>query len=83
MNEYSTQSLFLASFLKTCDGINFKGIDKTDLRNILFIFSPKEKAEEMVNRYYTDKEFNCNARELIDDQNTLKDVIFESKRQSL
>jgi hypothetical protein len=79
---YSTKSLLIASFLYANSEINFKGMDKTDPNNQLFHFEPDQKAEDLVEQYYTDTDLNCNAKVLFEAQKSLKDLIFECKRQT-
>jgi hypothetical protein len=79
---YSTKSLLIASFLYASPEVEFKGTDKSDPQNILFKFEPNEKAEDLVDAYYTDTGLNCNAKMLFESQKNLKDLIFETKRQS-
>ena len=79
---YSTQSLELASFLyANKDKVTFKGVDPTDIRNQLFLFEPEDVAKELIDSYYTSDDYNCNAKKLLEGQQSLKDLIFERKRQ--
>jgi hypothetical protein len=78
---YSTKSLFLASFLYSSSNVEFKGVDDSDPQNILFNFYPEDKAKDLIDEYYTESGFNCNAKKLFEAQKSLKDRIFEAKRQ--
>lgn len=78
-NNYSTKSLFLASYLYSVPDIEFIGSGRSENGNVYFNFSPKETVEKLVDSYYTDKVFNCNARALAESYKTLKDLIFEVK----
>jgi hypothetical protein len=79
---YSTKSLSLASFLYSNKDVEFKGVDKTDPQNQLFQFEPEKIVEKIVDSYYTVTGDNCNAKKLLEGQKSLKDLLFESKRQS-
>lgn len=79
---YQTKSLLIASFLYSHSEVKLEGVDKTDVDNIFFKFSPEKDAEKLVDAYYTDQEFNCNCKTVFESQKNLKDLIFEAKRQA-
>lgn len=76
---YKTNSLQVASFLYSQKDLQFKGINKENPEKISFLFSPAETAEG-----YTDKYFSgsaaINPLELFQNLKTLKDMVFEVKR---
>ena len=83
-SQYKTNSLPLASYLYACsDEITFMGVDKTDTSNILFVFEPQEKAEELKDRFFTGKAPVENANTLFQNYHFLKDMIFEERRSSM
>ena len=79
---YQTKSLNIASFLYSNQPkVKMDGADKTDIDNIFFSFSPEIEAEKLVDEYYTNSEYNVNAKTLFESQKNLKDMIFEIRRQ--
>lgn len=78
---YKTKSLLIASFLYSHPEIKLDGVDKTDIDNIYFSFSPDKDAEKIVDSYYTDQDDNINAKKHDESQKNLKDMIFEIRRQ--
>ena len=74
---YKTKTLNLASYLyasglKLAEAIQVKG-------ETFFVFTPKDKAEELVNNYFSDTA-SCNPKELFARLNDLRDLIFAQGR---
>ncbi len=74
-DEYSTKNLQIAAFLYSCK-LQFAGTKRIN-SEIYFSFTPKDKAEELVNNYFQDKAL-CNPRDLFARLHDLKDLIFSS-----
>lgn len=77
-NEYITKNLNLASYLCST-GLPLSRTFKIG-SEFFFVFSPKNKAEELVNDYFLDKAL-VNPKLLFARLNDLKDLIF-SKRSN-
>lgn len=76
---YKTNSLQVASFLYAQKDLSFKGIDKNNPDKISFLFSPQEKAQEYTDLYFSGQG-EINPLELFQNLKTLKDMVFEVKR---
>ncbi len=76
---YSTKSLPIASYLYASKEIQFVGANEKEYPKIFFEFRPKNKAEELVAKFYS-KEALCSPKELFESHKTLKDMIFDIKR---
>lgn len=76
---YKTNSLQVASFLYSQKGIHFKGIDKSNPEKISFLFEPAEQAEMYTDQYFAG-EAQVDPLELFQNLKTLKDMVFEVKR---
>ncbi len=75
---YKTNNLNIASFLYS-SGLKFEGATKNK-STLIFIFSPKDKAEELVRKYF-DGTANVNPRDLFARLKDLKDLIFNQLKQ--
>ena len=72
-NTYETKNLHLAAFL--CSS-NLPLIRTRKTHNgVYFEFSPKDKAEELISEYFSDKA-TVNPKTLFSKLNDLKDLIF-------
>lgn len=78
---YRTNSLPLASYLSCKKDLKFVGVNKTDPRTILFIFEPAEIAEATADEYFAGGG-SCVPLEIHQKYRSLKDLIFETKRNS-
>jgi hypothetical protein len=78
---YQTKSLAIAAYLYSKSEITMDGVNKSDPDNILFIFSPDKIAEQLVDNYYTANGDNGNIKRYVEAEKSLKDLIFEIKRQ--
>lgn len=76
-NIYSTKSLQIASYLYACD-LQLISTSKIN-KEIIFIFSPKTKAEELIHKYFLGTAL-INPRDLFASINDLKDLIFNERR---
>ncbi len=76
---YKTNSLQVAAFLRGCSDVEFKGVDKSDLNKIGFLFAPDEIAEKWVNEFYEGKELSIVPQTLFNDYRSLRDLVFEEK----
>jgi len=79
---YQTKSLPLASFLYSKTEVNLIDVDKKDTNNIFFQFEPEDVVEKLVDNYYTAVGDNGNIKRYVEAQKSLKDLIFEIKRQN-
>ena len=79
--QYRTNSLPLASYLSCKKDLKFMGVNKTDPRTILFIFEPVEVAEAAADEYFAGAG-SCSPLEIHQHYRSLKDLIFEAKRNS-
>ncbi|MCG3204037.1 MAG: hypothetical protein KCHDKBKB_00740 [Elusimicrobia bacterium] len=78
---YKTNSLPLASYLSCKKDLKFVGVNKADPRTILFIFEPAEAAEAAADEYFAGGG-SCTPLEIHQHYRSLKDLIFEAKRNS-
>lgn len=78
-NTYKTNSLPLASFLSCDKQLTFRGVDKSDVNKIYFIFEPNDIAQTLADNYFSGKA-NVNPLELFKNYRSLKDLVFETKR---
>lgn len=76
---YKTNSLQVAAYLYTKKDLKFKGINKDDPQKISFLFESQELAEDYTNEYFGGNAA-CNPLELFQNLKTLKDMVFEVKR---
>ena len=76
---YKTNSLQVASYLYLKRDLIFKGIDKSNPQKISFIFDSQELAEQYTDEYFSGQA-QCNPLELFQNLKTLKDMVFEVKR---
>lgn len=74
-NYYKTRDLGLASFLLTTGKLTLRGTQREG-REVFFLFTPIEKAEELVQLYWSDKAPSVQPRHLFQSQRSLKDLIF-------
>ena len=74
---YGTKTLNIAAFLYT-SGLHLSETRKLN-REILFVFTPKDRAQRLVEDYFADKA-SVNPRELFARLSNLKDIIFEGGR---
>lgn len=80
---YRTNSLPLASYLCSCkEDVEFVGVDKSNPETISFKFAPSSKALSLAEDYFSGKS-TANALELFKNYRVLKDLIFETKRNSV
>jgi len=75
-NEYTIKNLNLAAYLLTTD-VQFIGATKVN-GEFFFKFTPKLKAEENVNNYFSGKAL-VNPQELFARLHDLKDLIFNQR----
>ncbi len=76
---YKTNSLQIAAFLRICPKIEFKGIDKSDLNRIGFLFEPEEDTQKLVDDYYGGKELPIVPQDLFNSYRSLRDLVFEER----
>ena len=76
IEEYSTKNLQLSAYIYS-EGLQFIRTYKVG-KDVYFVFTPKEKAEELVNNYFQGKA-TCNPQQLFARLNDLKDLIFATK----
>lgn len=75
-NIYITKNLNLGCYLNTHkDDIQLLDVDKTNPKEILFIFSNRQLCEKLVKEYWNSKA-QVNAKELLTSLNYLKDRMF-------
>ena len=79
MTEYVTKQLNIAAFLYA-SGLQFTDADNLN-GEFFFKFTPKEKAEILVNQYFTGNA-NVNPRELFARLKDLKDLVFSQKNSN-
>ncbi len=72
---YSTRDLYLASFLLSSRKVSLSGTDKKG-KEIYFLFSPRELAEELNILYWADKAPSIQPRQLFQSLRSLKDLLF-------
>lgn len=75
-NTYKTKNLYIAAYLYA-SGLQLVNTEK-EFNEIFFLFSPKNQAEELVDKYFKDQA-SINPRELFARFNDLKDLIFSKK----
>lgn len=73
---YETKNLNISAYLYT-SGLQL-ATTKNKGKEIFFVFNSKQIAEELVDKYYSDKA-SVNPRELFARLNDLKDLIFANK----
>jgi len=78
---YRTNSLPLASYLSCNKDLKFVGVNKADTRTILFIFEPADVAEATADEYFSGQG-TCSPLEIHQHYRSLKDLIFEAKRNA-
>ncbi len=82
---YRTNSLPLASYLCTCKGIDFVGINKEVSPiphlppTVFFLFKPFSDTKGFADKYFIG-EASVNPMELFKNYRALKDLVFETKR---
>ena len=76
---YKTNSLTLASYLRTITELDFKGVDRSNTDKIEFMFANEELAEKCADDFFAGKD---GAIKLFENYHTLKDMIFEIKRNN-
>lgn len=76
---YKTNSLQVASFLYSQKDLQFKGINKDNPEKISFLFTPAEIAEKYTDQYFSGQAA-VNPLEIFQNLKTLKDMVFEVKR---
>jgi hypothetical protein len=81
--QYKTNSIQIASYLLTLDEITFEGVNKDNPTSVFFMFTPLDKAEELVNTKYYSGKARVNPIELFKNYRLLKDMIFDAKRTQL
>jgi len=80
---YQTKSLAIAAFLYSKpEEVKLEGVDKEDVNNIFFRFTPEENVQKLVDNYYTAVGDNGNIKRYVEAEKSLKDLIFEIKRQN-
>jgi len=77
IEHYNTKNLNLAAYLSCYKEIQFTGATKIS-NEFFFKFTPKNKAEELVNQYFAGNA-SINPRELFARLHDLKDLIFSQK----
>jgi hypothetical protein len=70
---YFTKNLNIAAFLYA-SGLSLSGTSR-ESKEVYFEFSPKEKAEKLVENYFANKA-NVNPKELFARLNDLRDLVF-------
>lgn len=80
-NKYKTNSLPLASFLFCNKTVIFEGVDKNDTNKIYFIFTPKEEAQVLADSFFSNRA-TVNPLELFKNHRALKDLVFETKKNT-
>ena len=76
-DRFKTKNLNIAAFLYA-SGLQLTGSTR-DAGTVFFEFSPKNKAEELVNNYFSDQAM-ANPKDLFSKLNELRDLIFSSGR---
>lgn len=79
-DQYKTKILNIASFLYA-SGLHLVNTIKVN-GDIYFVFIPKEKAEELVEKYFADTAI-INPRELFARLNDLRDLIFSGGKNGV
>ena len=74
---YKTNSLTLASYLRTIKDLEFKGVDRSNPDKVEFTFEPESLAEKSADSFFSGKDGSL---ELFKNYRVLKDMIFEIKR---
>lgn len=74
---YKTKTLNLASYLYA-SGLQLTETVRVN-GEIFFVFTPKDKAEELVDKYFSNTAI-CNPKELFARLNDLRDLIFSQGR---
>jgi hypothetical protein len=76
---YKTNSLTLASYLRTVKELEFKGVDRSNPEKVEFVFEPDDVAEKSADDFFAGKDGYL---ELFKNYRVLKDMIFEIKRNN-
>ncbi len=74
-NHYKTSDLSIASYLLSTGKSTLTGTEKEG-RDVIFLFTPQEKAEELVRLYWADQAPTIQPRQLFQSLRSLKDLIF-------
>lgn len=77
-NIIELKDIALASYLYASNKVNFAGKRKLSSGEVLFQFSPKDKANEMINDYWKLNAPAIQPKLLFSAQRDLKDMIFGS-----
>lgn len=72
------RDLAVASYLYSTNKVTLVGKRKLPTGEVLFQFSPKEIAEELISLYWNNKAPLVQAKQLFSAQRDLKDMIFGS-----
>lgn len=78
-DHYKTKILNIASFLYA-SGLQLVETTKVE-GDVYFIFSPKDKAEDLVRKYFSNTAI-CNPKELFARLNDLRDLIFSGGKNA-
>ena len=79
MENYATNSLPIACYLRCLKEITFVGVDKSNPQRIYFLFKPLSKTQKAVDDYFAHKAM-VNPREFFDFYVAFKDLIFEIRQ---
>lgn len=75
MKCYKTRDLSLAAFLFSINDLSLFGTEKED-REVHFLFTPEDKAEEFARLYWADRAPAIQPRQLFQSLRSLKDLLF-------
>ena len=78
---FRTRSLQTAAFIYIQEDVQLLNFDESDPRNIHFEFTPEEKAKEYESAYIMNT-MTCNPKKLMEAFNTLKEKVFQIKREN-
>lgn len=79
--QFKTRLLQLAAFLYIKEDIKLVDFDKSNPRNIYFVFEPLGVAEKYEEEYLTYKA-SCNPKKLMDAFSILREKIFQIQRSN-
>jgi len=74
-NTISVRDLNIASYLLASGEVKLVKTERKDSRFVLFHFAPKDRAESLINNYYSDTN-PLSPRNIFSAQRSLKDLIF-------
>lgn len=73
---FSVKDLYIAAYLRSCDGIRLSKTERDGSGNVYFHFMPLEQSERLVSDYWSESAPFIQPRRLFSALRDLKDMIF-------